>query len=201
MRRILHVAALLALLGVLPHRVHPDRGMRPLDHRRACEPLRIEPGHCPGDGRAPVVPDHVEPFVALGAGQCENVGGREAHAIVSRALRLARKVVSALVRRDDAEPAFGQRLEIVAPGEPELRKSVQQDDERTVSRSRGRAVQRHIVDGDETKLDQRLRQSLDPMLVRLALSRGPPPDDAPGPFDHVRSNSSTQAGTVWLAGP
>src|SRR5208283_2377761 len=92
------------------------------------------------------------------ARQIEDVGGRDGEPIGLGAFGLAREIVAALIRRDNAKAALGQWPEIVAPGEPELGEAVQEDDERSVLTSGRRAMERHAVDGCEAEFDAGIRR-------------------------------------------
>ena len=87
----------------------------------------------PRDRAAPVVGDEREPRVAKGVRERADVGDKMPRLVGLHALRLAGKVVAALVRRH-RQPAAPELDELRAPRVPELGKSVQEENERTAAR-------------------------------------------------------------------
>ena len=153
-----------------------------LDHGRAGEALGFEARHGPDDGGAPIVACDMETLAAERARQREDVGGGEVEFVGVRPLGLARQIVAALVRRDHVKAALGERREIVAPGEPEFWKSVQQDDQRAVFGAGRGAMKGDAVDLDEAEREEESDIALDPFL-RARLERSPPaPNVFPRPF-------------------
>ena len=114
--------------------------------------------------------DDVKPVAPEDVGQAEDVAGKVVEPIGLRAFGFAAQVVAALVGRDDAKTLRRERLEILAPAEPELGKSVQEHDERTLVRPRLGAVQRDAVGRDEAETEWRGPSSMIsiPMRPRYA---------------------------------
>jgi hypothetical protein len=88
----------------------------------------------PGDRPAPIVADQRRRFGTELSDQAADIGGEQVDAVGLEALRLRRQVVAACVWRDHSEARRRERLDLQAPTEPELRETVQQDDQRPVAR-------------------------------------------------------------------
>ena len=96
-----------------------------LEHRRMC--LR----EAPGDDRAPVV-THDRRFLATErAKETGDVADELLHVVGGDALGLVRLVVAPKIGSDAPVPGRGDRLELVPPRPPELRKAVEEDNERS----------------------------------------------------------------------
>jgi hypothetical protein len=100
------------------------------------------------------MPDDCKSLAAESGREADDVIGKGIEAIGGDPGGLVGQVAAALVRRDDPQPGFGKRRDLMSPAVPELRKAVQQHDHRAVFRS-GRGDmqtnaggQPHIVEGD-----------------------------------------------------
>src|SRR5205085_11643341 len=98
----------------------------------------------PSYRRAPVVPDHRRLARAEVTYESGHVVNETADAVVLYTLRLVAQIVSAHVRRDDAE-ALGEGRQLMTPGVPALRKAVEQYDKPFAAPAFG-VVQTHVAD-------------------------------------------------------
>src|SRR5262245_18795016 len=86
---------------------------------------RVQKRRMPGDRRAPIVTDDDELLVAKRIRQSDDII-RQLDDVVGFDLRGAvTAAVAALVRRDDLEPGFNQRVNLMSPEAPALREAVQ----------------------------------------------------------------------------
>jgi hypothetical protein len=87
----------------------------------------------PRSGSTPVVADHERRLGPALPDQTADVGGQLAGAVSRDAVRLRRQVVTPQVGRDDAKARRRQRRDLQPPAIPELRETMQQNDQRPVA--------------------------------------------------------------------
>ena len=92
--------------------------------------LRMGVGVGPGHGAAPVVADQCRPAAAQLVDDCVDIVAEVPHPVGLNPVRLVALVVAAQVDRDDVV-ILGQGRDLIAPGEPEIREPVEQEEERT----------------------------------------------------------------------
>jgi hypothetical protein len=103
--------------------------VRCADDNEPVDDFRLHRGKRPGDEPSPPVPDHDRAALAERGDQAGSVRRQRRQVVTAR--RLVGRAVPAEVGRRGPEPGLGQADQLVAPEPPELRKAVQQQDERT----------------------------------------------------------------------
>ena len=88
----------------------------------------------PGDRRAPVVPDKKNLLAAIGIDEPDNIFGQLIYFVGGNTLRLIAQVITALVGSDNQVALFGKVIDLLAPGIPEFRKPMEEEDHRAVLR-------------------------------------------------------------------
>src|SRR6516162_3306198 len=107
-------------------------GMRRVDADHACDTRGTAERHPPDDKAAPVVADEnrlVDPEMIE---QADEVKGQMLEVVGLDRLGAVGRAITALVRRDHPDARFAQRLDLVTPGEGELRPAVAQYQRRLV---------------------------------------------------------------------
>ena len=123
-------------------------GMRGVQNdQMSHRPWRVH-GQIPGNHPAPVMADDGGAIRAQRLDQALHIPCQEVQPVLARALGLVGEVIAPQVRRHDPVPRFGQRRQLVAPGIPVLRKSVQQHDQRALAILH--VMQSHAIDGGVT---------------------------------------------------
>ncbi len=120
-----HVPGGRALLDGRPGE-HP--GVADRQHGQVVDPAGHQERVHPGDGRAPVVADHVRAADAELGGERDDVVDDRLHAVRLDLLRLGGVAEAAQVGRDHPEPALGERRDLVPPQVGGVGVAVQQDD-------------------------------------------------------------------------
>ena len=105
---------------------------RPLVERRvhaddAGHPVRMADGHVPDDEAAPVVADEDRLLDALVIEQRHQIGAEVLQRVALDLGRGVGQAVAALVRRDHPAAGVRHRLDLMAPGKGQLRKTVAED--------------------------------------------------------------------------
>ena len=107
-----------------------------IEDHQLFQPLGVRPGHPPGHGGAPIVPDQDHLFVTQGIDQPDDIGRQECLTRYERDPGwLFAQVVAALVRGDHPVTGRGKERDLVAPAVPELGKAVQEEDGRPGGRA------------------------------------------------------------------
>lgn len=88
-------------------------------------------GERPGQYSAPVVSDDVYAFLSGASRDSGNVADEMLETIRSPSARFVREIVTAEIRCDDRESCVSEGRDLVAPGVPELRETVEQYYSRT----------------------------------------------------------------------
>src|SRR5947199_7870243 len=125
----------------------------------------------PSDRRAPIVAGNREGLLPKMVRQPEHVCGELVEIIRIHSLRLVTQTITSLIRSNDVKAPLGQRLNLVSPAKPELRESVEQENQGT---SRGAGLR--YVQLDSVRSDPREPR----MLIGVGHSHlfqctGPPP--------------------------
>ena len=116
------------------------------DHGQSAHVQRGQHGGGPGDEPAEPVADDRRAGLAERADHAGDVGGQRGRVVALR--RLVAPAVPAQVHRDGSIAGLGQHGDLVAPGPPELREAVEQQDERpraSLDDVEPRAVRRDVT--------------------------------------------------------
>ncbi len=100
--------------------------------------------HSPGHTRAPIMPDDCRLLFSKMTDQPQHIVHQQIYLVIFDARGLVAQVVPAHVRRND-RVAFAERHQLMSPRIPELRKTVQQDDEPLAAATLG-VMQAHAAD-------------------------------------------------------
>ena len=116
--------------GIAQHGPAQGQRVRGPEHGQRAHQPRVQRGDGPPDQAAPTVADDVRPGLPERPDQAGDVPGQRPQVVAARGL--VRVAVAAQVDRGHPVPAIGQVDQLVPPGPPELRKPVQQHDQRPV---------------------------------------------------------------------
>lgn len=83
-------------------------------------------GERPRENSTPVMPDNVNALLSRASRDGRNVADQVLESVRFPSAWLVREVVTAEIRRDDGESCVNEGRNLVPPGVPELRKTVEQ---------------------------------------------------------------------------
>lgn len=110
-------------------------GMRRVEDDELAEAVRQLRARRPADDPAPVVSNEVEAIDPEGVCKTCEVAEELGKRIGAYALRLIARVVAPLVGNDDAISGGGERRDLPGPADPEVGKTVKEDDGTSIGRS------------------------------------------------------------------
>jgi len=122
-----------------------DGRVRHIQDDQPIQALRIGTCDTPADSTAPIVPDNRGTIAPGRIDQSDNIRRKEIDPIGADPCRLVARIIAPLVRSPDTVSQSGQKLDLVAPAIPELRKAVQQNHKRPLRRTSLYNMQVHTV--------------------------------------------------------
>jgi hypothetical protein len=132
-------AAKLATIGF--QKAAHDGGMRDVEDGKFGDKMRMEKRYAPRDGGAPIVASEENALLGELIGDGEDIGNEMGKRVRGDASGLAAGVVAALIGHDNAKTRRGERFDLLVPGIPKFRETVEEKNDGSICAASGDGVE------------------------------------------------------------